>query len=399
MQTGATQARPRLLYLGVAVRGAESTVLALESRVVIGVLSRDFDVSVGVVGATTSRALEKLRTDLGVSRIAGGFPSSSADRRAEPALRHLMKDILGSDIVNARLQAILQRRAGDFDAVVVDSLVAWPYRPVGQAPVVYLAHRLVGEDDARSWSMAALRSRPAKAYERKVLASADLVVVDPERARQLAALDLPLQALQHSLAEPERARPTVAESDFNRSKCRIGYTGYLSDPANLASLNWFLEAVWPVLSTAVEGIEFHVVGRAPSSALRERLAGMDGVTLQWRADDRALIDLRCRVLIEPLLHENHVDAKLVNAMARGLPTVTTRRALSRAHTRLQPGVVAVDSREGMVLSIRKLMTDPRYWKTMAGEAALTGREYLPAFELAHTLRRGLQRRFLNGARR
>ena len=71
----------------------------------------------------------------------------------------------GSDIINARLQAAIQRRSDAFDAIVIDELVAAPYLPVNAGcPVYYLAHRCEADlgcsphGDGFSWVI----SGPAK---------------------------------------------------------------------------------------------------------------------------------------------------------------------------------------------------------------------------------------------
>ena len=96
-------------------------------------------------------------------------------------------------------------------------------------------------------------------------------------------------------------------------------------------------------------------------------------------------------MIEPLLFEDHVDAKLVNAMARGIPTVTTRHAMRRSHFRMRSGVVVADSREEMVVAINRMMSDSVFWKRAAREGMAAAREQLPRFELAHCIRRELNR--------
>ena len=75
-------------------------------------------------------------------RAAGDFLVSAADQPAVAGLRGLAKARLGTDIVNASLQAATQRRKEGFDAIVVDELLATPYLPSNQnGPVYFLAAR------------------------------------------------------------------------------------------------------------------------------------------------------------------------------------------------------------------------------------------------------------------
>jgi len=383
---------PQLLYICAAMPDAGEDIISLESRVNIGILSRDFDVSLAVVGPVTTVGLNRLRVDLGPSRVTGGFEASNADRPAEKDLSPYVASVLGSDIINARLQTTIQRKAHDFDLVVVDSLLAWPYRPVGtKAPVALVAQSLASRSFKHAGLLGGVSDRKFREYEINVLSSADMVFAPLELARELSEAGVPMRVLQYSFSKSDVATPTLGDVDFNLTSKRIGYVGYLGDRDNIASLNWFLDEVWSVADKTMPDVEFHIIGKAPSRDLRERMAGLERVKLHWSSDDQLLFDQRCRVVIEPLLYEHHVDAKLVNAMARGIPTVTTLHALRRSHFRLRAGLTCAESREGMVLAINRLMSDPMAWKAAANDAKALVREQLPAFELAHCIRRELFR--------
>lgn len=381
----------RVLYITAVQPQSGEGVVSLQSRINIGVLSRDFDVSVAVAGPVTVEGLHRLRVDLGPSRVTGGFEKSSADRECEKGLRKSAKERLGSTLLCARLQTTIQRNAGAFDVVVIDSLVAWPYRPVDAGiPVAFIP---CGQEhvDLQSGKSEQSSSDIDDPYVIDICNQADMVLIRPELGSLLSERGVSMRRLQYSFSHPTGARPTLAEVDFNLTDTKVGFTGYLADPGNLASLNWFLEEIWPVLQQVIPGIEFHIVGAAPSRDLHDKLAKLSGVTLHWSTDDRQLLDERCRVVVEPLLFENHVDAKLVNTMARGIPAVTTRHALRRAHFKMRSGVVLADSREDMVVAIKRLMSHPAVWKQAAREGMAAAREQLPRFELAHCLRRELRR--------
>ena len=110
--------RKRLLYLTAAQTTQGDKLLSIFSRLAIGILSRNFDVSIAVVGAATPAAMNRLRQDLGASRITGGFEPSKADRKVDQRVRSLMKSHHGSSLVNARLQRVVQQMAKHFDGIV-----------------------------------------------------------------------------------------------------------------------------------------------------------------------------------------------------------------------------------------------------------------------------------------
>jgi hypothetical protein len=171
---------------------------------------------------------------------------------------------------------------------------------------------------------------------------------------------------------------------------RVGYAGYLGDDRNLASLEWLLREVWTPGQRTLADIELHLVGMAPPSPLRELAAANNNVYLH-SGSRHQLRDLGCRAVIEPLMFEQHVDTKLVNAMSQGLPVITTQEGVRRAHAELGEGVLATAGPEQMSMTVRQLMNDEPLWQLHASAATRTAALQLADFEAAHDLRRALLR--------
>ncbi len=68
----------------------------------------------------------------------------------------------------------------------------------------------------------------------------------------------------------------------------------------------------------------------PPSPLRELAAANNNVYLH-SGGRHQLRELGCRAVIEPLMFEQHVVTKLVNAMSQGPPVITTQEGMRRAH--------------------------------------------------------------------
>ena len=383
--------RPQVLYLTAADRLAGTAGLSRETRLVVGVLARDMDLSLGIAGPIDHQSLQTLREHFASLRAAGGFPASSADQPVDRALRRLSIERLGSEIVNARLQAAIQRRSNTFDAVVIDELVAFPYLPVGlRCPTYYLAHRCEARAATAQWWqwLQQRQQRRLRQGEKAALRSVGGVYAKPDIAGQLLEQGLSLRQLNPSFG---RFRPEIALGaavDWRDTQRRVGYVGYLGDDRNLASLEWLLREVWSPGQRTLADTELHLVGTAPPSPLRELAAANNNVYLH--SGDRQQLELMgCRAVIEPLLFEQHVDTKLVNAMSHGLPVVSTQTALQRAHADIGEGVLAAGGPEQMSVFVHQLMTDRELWQLHANAARHTAALQLADFEVAHDLRRAI----------
>jgi len=385
--------RPQVLYLTAVDRLTGTAGLSRETRIVVGVLARDFDLSLAIAGPIDHQGLQKLRDHFASVRAAGGFPASSADQPAVAGLRGLAKARLGTDIVNARLQAAIQRRAEGFEAVVIDDLLATPYLPAQQnTPVYYLAHRCESKARSSTW-WHWLRQREQRALsesEKGALQSVSAVFAKPEVAGELLAQGLSLRQLNPSFGQ---FRPEIVLGEprtWGGTHQRVGYAGYLGDDRNLASLEWLLREVWTPGQRTLADIELHLVGMAPPSPLRELAAANNNVYLH-SGSRQQLRHLGCRAVIEPLMFEQHVDTKLINAMSHGLPVITTQDALGRAHAELGEGVLATGGPEQMSMTVHQLMHDEALWQLHASAADRTATQQLADFEVAHDLRRALLR--------
>ena len=226
--------------------------------------------------------------------------------------------------------------------------------------------------------------------ENGILQSVSAVFAKPEIARQLLAQGLSFSQLNPFFGQ---FRPEIALGEpttWRGTHQRLGYAGYLGDERNLASLEWLLKEVWTPGQRTLADTELHLIGTAPPSPLRELAAANNNVYLH-SSGRQQLRDLGCRAVIEPLMFEQHVDSKLVNAMSQGLPVVTTVVGMRRAHAELGEGVLATASPEQMSMTVHQLMNDKSLWQLHASAATQTAALQLADFEVAHDLRRALLR--------
>lgn len=99
------------------------------------------------------------------------------------------------------------------------------------------------------------------------------------------------------------------------------FVGSLSSPNNVAGLQWYLDAVNPLLSAGLRPA-LTVAGRRPSAALASRLAA-EGVTLIADPADVSPLFARARVMLNPILHGSGVNIKTIDMLATGRPVITT----------------------------------------------------------------------------
>lgn len=98
------------------------------------------------------------------------------------------------------------------------------------------------------------------------------------------------------------------------------FIGTLSWHPNEEGLNWYVKNVLPKTDPA---LHHQVVGGGASEKLQAILASPTGLTAHGYVDDIETFYQTAKCLVAPLLSGSGVKIKIVNALARGLPVVTT----------------------------------------------------------------------------
>lgn len=159
-------------------------------------------------------------------------------------------------------------------------------------------------------------------------------------------------------------------------------TGYMNDPANEDGAEWFVHHVWPSLRKKHPDLTFYIVGAAPSRRIR-RLARRDArIIVTGAVEDLRPYRSRARVFVSPVRLGSGMRTKVLEAMAGGLPVVST--SLGMAGIEAQTGVncLIADTPEIFLQSVEWLLTDDRLNQSIAHAA----RELV---ESRHTLEDGL----------
>lgn len=146
------------------------------------------------------------------------------------------------------------------------------------------------------------------------------------------------------------------------------FLGQLSIPHNDDGITWFLDHAMEPLLTLLPEAHLRIIGRDPRPGLEDKVRRFgQHVTLEGYVPDLDGALGRAAALISPLRFGSGVKIKLVEALARALPSVTTSTG---AH-----GVVA-DGRSGVIVEddiaaypeILLGLTDPRRNRTISTQA-------------------------------
>lgn len=161
-------------------------------------------------------------------------------------------------------------------------------------------------------------------------------------------------------------------------------TGYMQDPANEDGAKWFVHHVWPSLRTHHPELKFYIVGAEPRKGIKKLAETDPRIIVTGKVEDLRPYRNRARVLVSPVRLGSGMRTKVLEAMASGLPVVST--SLGMAGIEAQTGVncFVADTPELFERSVAWLLTD----RALAARMARTARRLI---EEKYGLETGLTR--------
>ena len=149
----------------------------------------------------------------------------------------------------------------------------------------------------------------------------------------------------------------------------ISFVGRMDYYPNQECMSRFCDHVWPLLRARRPAMKLLIVGAEPSSAMR-RLGERPGVTVTGSVPDVRPYVRKSAVMVAPLAIARGTQNKILEAMAMGVPVVTSRVAAGGVDAEAGIHLVVADSPQEQVEAIIKLLEtrqpSAKDWRSRAG---------------------------------
>jgi glycosyltransferase involved in cell wall biosynthesis len=289
----------------------------------------------------------------------------------------------------ARAVRELMRGSRPFDAIHADQLWMAPYATAGSEAAAAIAARRpalvldqhnavfqiplrVASHERNRLKRVALRIEAHKlaAYEARVCSRFDRVtwVSDADRRALYArARNSEREALGQGsvipICLPLNERPLLERRPNPR---RVTFLGGLHWPPNAEGLVWFAREIWPRVHRQVPNAVLTVIGKTAPSMI-PGLAPAAGVELTGYVADPIPYLEETAAVIAPLLSGGGMRVKILDALAWGLPIVSTR--LGAEGIQIQGGRQALlaDTPEAFAAAVVSLLHDQCLQQKLASE--------------------------------
>ena len=139
---------------------------------------------------------------------------------------------------------------------------------------------------------------------------------------------------------------------------RVLFVGALQRPLNIQYLRFLAEEIWPRVRREIPDGELHVVGGGLPVREQELLSGIPGVRLTGFVENLEVEYKRASVFAAPILAGGGVIVKILDAMAAGVPVVTTSFGNEVIRAEAGKDILVADSPGDFARALVTLLKDP-----------------------------------------
>lgn len=213
--------------------------------------------------------------------------------------------------------------------------------------------------------------RLLKEYEGRLVREADavLAVSDEDRAALIEAAGRPRAITVIPIAVDTDEIPVVARREDTR---RLLHIGTMYWPPNIDGMWWFIKEVYPLIRARRPDVGLDVVGARPPQELIALNGNGQNINVAGYVKDTQPYLERAGVFIVPLRAGGGMRVKILEALARGLPLVTTTLGCEGIAVEHSRHVLIADTPEDFARETLRLLNN----RALADELGRNGRRLI-----------------------
>lgn len=256
--------------------------------------------------------------------------------------------------------------------------------------ILYYPHdlsflRLLGEYQITKNLESLKESNRLKEIEYSIFQKSDCILLPSEEEKKIIELDLPEKEIV--VVPPfvyNSSFPLTKNENFEEREGILFVGGFRHRP-NYFGVKWFIENIWNSIKQRLGNINFYIVGSAipeDIQALNERDSNIKVLGYVSEHDLEVLYS-KVRVVVAPLLYGAGVKGKVIEAIAYGVPLVTTPIGAEGIDNAEEVILIAEDEM-GFAESVCKLYSDKDLWMNLRKKQKAYSERYL-SYDYVKTL--------------
>jgi sugar transferase (PEP-CTERM/EpsH1 system associated) len=285
----------------------------------------------------------------------------------------------------SQLGELLQ--AYQFDTVQIEGVHLIEYLPVirkatGFPAIIVDWHNIESEmmwryaETSSNWVKKIAAKRTAKLIERsedRLLEACATHTVTSERERQkllarhsnarIQIIPNGIDTSFYSVEKIAEARRRSGKADLKKT---ILFVGSMDYHANVDAVTWFWREIWPEIAHNHPEIHFTIVGRDPAPEVRALAS--DRIHVTGTVDDVRPFYASALAVVVPLRSGSGTRLKILEAMAAGVPVVSTRLGAEGIEAEDDVHLLLADKCQEIAVAVGRLVTSPEMRVRLSREA-------------------------------
>lgn len=166
----------------------------------------------------------------------------------------------------------------------------------------------------------------------------------------------------------------VREEDAARKPTFL-FTGVMNYKPNEDAVLWFVDALWERIKKEWPDAEFIIAGMDPSSRVKQ-LGRLPGIAVTGFVEDIVPFYQKADVFVAPFRLARGVQNKILQALACGLPVITTRIGLEGINATQGEDLLVADTEQEFFEATKQILENDKLYDSLSlNGAELIQREY------------------------
>jgi glycosyltransferase involved in cell wall biosynthesis len=286
---------------------------------------------------------------------------------------------------NKKLDEKIKEWAPQCDLIFVDHYEMGQYVPKSfNKPVVLHEHnaefvmweRLAEiENNPIKKAVIRLEASRIKRAEKMYAEDASVVFAAPNDIEELAKIGVDRNKLKPTYHLGEDFLLESPDLEFDQTEKALLFVGTLTWEANIDGLIWFLDEIYPSVLENHPDIHFYIVGKNPDQRLVSRAEKFDSVELTGFVQELEPYFKKARAFVIPLRFGSGIKVKLLNAMYRGIPIVTTPIGTEGLEVVSGRDLFCTQSEKEQVNAISTLIESKATWESLRDNSRKIAKNY------------------------
>jgi glycosyltransferase involved in cell wall biosynthesis len=206
--------------------------------------------------------------------------------------------------------------------------------------------------------------RLLKEYEGRVCRQFDAVLAvsqeDKAALGEAAGQELDIHVIPIAIDTDE-----VTVIERKPAPSHILHIGTMYWPPNIDAVNWFVRQVYPIIRQQRPDVQFDVVGSRPPAELLALNGGSLGINVTGYVEDPTPYQQQAAVMVVPLRAGGGMRVKILNALAEGIPIVSTTLGYEGIEVTPRRDILVGDTPEAFAAEVLRVLNDPDLGRQLA----------------------------------